>query len=747
MKTTTISKGMSALIVAMSLLCTNTIMASNHLKGHPTSAECTQALKKPTLEDLIPGGETFRRTENKWYQWYGDKAVLELGIENITGIWTSGKKAGQPFTVLTLEEINRLLAEKNLGKLRHFYATETINGSVEGMESAPLLLLNTGKHRILVNWEEKLILHSTPCPERAANEDYNISSNRLAYTIGNNLYVQELDGKSVQVTHESEGVVCGQSVHRNEFGISKGTFWNTDGTLLAFYRMDESQVSQYPLVDITARVGEVNAIRYPMAGMTSHQVQVGIFNPANGKTLYLNTGDATDRYFTNISWAPDSKSLFLIELNRDQNHSKLCQYNAENGELMQVLIEERHEKYVEPQHPILFLPWDANHFIYQSQQDGFNHLYLYNLKKPSQPAKQLTSGNWLVQDILGFNAKRKEIIFAATKESPLQSNIYKVNVKNGKITSLDNRQGVHRVQLSANAEYMVDNYSTPDTPRRIVLTSLRNGKESQELLVAQNPFEGLQMPSIETGTLKAADGITDLHYRIVKPADFDPNKKYPAIVYVYGGPHAQLITNGFMHDARGWDLYMANEGYILFTVDNRGSANRGLAFENATFRHLGIEEGKDQVKGVEFLKSLPYVDGNRIGVHGWSFGGHMTTALLLRYPEIFKVGVAGGPVIDWGYYEVMYGERYMDTPQTNPEGYKETNLKNLAGNLQGHLLIIHDDHDDTCVPQHTLSFMKACVDARTYPDLFIYPNHKHNVIGRDRVHLHEKITRYFKANL
>ena len=763
MKTTTISKGMSALIVAMSLLCTNTIMASNHLKGHPTSAECTQALKKPTLEDLIPGGETFRRTENKWYQWYGDKAVLELGIENITGIWTSGKKAGQPFTVLTLEEINRLLAEKNLGKLRHFYATETINGSVEGMESAPLLLLNTGKHRILVNWEEKLILHSTPCPERAANEDYNISSNRLAYTIGNNLYVQELDGKSVQVTHEPEGVVCGQSVHRNEFGISKGTFWNADGTLLAFYRMDESMVTSYPLVDITARVGQVNAIRYPMAGMTSHKVQVGIFNPANGKTIYLNTGDATDRYFTNISWAPDGKSLFLIELNRDQNHSKLCQYNAENGELIQVLYEEEHEKYVEPQHAILFLPWDDSKFIYQSQRDGFNHLYVFDLKKKKYPERyitkagttyrpfyenrQLTTGNWLVQDVLGFDVKRKEIIFAATKESPLQNNIYKVNVKNGKITSLDNGQGVHRVQLSANAEYMIDNYSTPDTPRRIVLTSLRNGKECQELLVAQNPFEGLQMPNIETGILKAADGTTDLHYRIVKPADFDPSKKYPAIVYVYGGPHAQLITNGFMHDARGWDLYMANEGYILFTVDNRGSANRGMEFENATFRHLGIEEGKDQVKGVEFLKTLPYVDGNRIGVHGWSFGGHMTTALLLRYPEIFKVGVAGGPVIDWGYYEVMYGERYMDTPQTNPEGYQETNLKNLAGNLKGHLLIIHDDHDDTCVPQHTLSFMKACVDARTYPDLFIYPNHKHNVIGRDRVHLHEKITRYFKANL
>lgn len=754
---------MSALMMAMSLLCTNKMIASNDSNVHAATTTCTQALKKPTLEDLIPGGETFRRTENKWYQWYGDKAVLELGIESITGTWTSGKKAGQSFTALTLEEVNRLLAEKNLGKLHHFYTTEAVNDSVEGMEPAPLLLLHTGKHRILVNWEEKQILHSIPCPEGAANEDYHTTRSRLAYTVGNNLYMQESDGTSVQITHEPEGIVCGQSVHRNEFGISKGTFWNADGTLLAFYRMDESMVTSYPLVDITARVGQVNAIRYPMAGMTSHKVQVGIFNPANGKTIYLNTGDATDRYFTNISWAPDGKSLFLIELNRDQNHSKLCQYNAENGELIQVLYEEEHEKYVEPQHAILFLPWDDSKFIYQSQRDGFNHLYVFDLKKKKYPERyitkagttyrpfyenrQLTTGNWLVQDVLGFDVKRKEIIFAATKESPLQNNIYKVNVKNGKITSLDNGQGVHRVQLSANAEYMIDNYSTPDTPRRIVLTSLRNGKECQELLVAKNPFEGLQMPNIETGILKAADGTTDLHYRIVKPADFDPNKKYPAIVYVYGGPHAQLITNGFMHDARGWDLYMANEGYILFTVDNRGSANRGMEFENATFRHLGIEEGKDQVKGVEFLKTLPYVDGNRIGVHGWSFGGHMTTALLLRYPEIFKVGVAGGPVIDWGYYEVMYGERYMDTPQTNPEGYQETNLKNLAGNLKGHLLIIHDDHDDTCVPQHTLSFMKACVDARTYPDLFIYPNHKHNVIGRDRVHLHEKITRYFKANL
>jgi dipeptidyl-peptidase-4 len=192
---------------------------------------------------------------------------------------------------------------------------------------------------------------------------------------------------------------------------------------------------------------------------------------------------------------------------------------------------------------------------------------------------------------------------------------------------------------------------------------------------------------------------------------------------------------------------MANKGYVMFSLDNRGSENRGLEFENATFRHLGVEECKDQVEGAKYLQSLPYVDADRIGVHGWSFGGHMTTALMLRYPDIFKVGVAGGPVIDWKYYEVMYGERYMDTPQSNPEGYDECNLTRYAGNLKGRLMIIHDDHDDTCVPQHTLSFLKACIDARTYPDFFMYPCHKHNVLGVDRVHLQETITRYFEDHL
>ncbi|WP_455586118.1 S9 family peptidase [Bacteroides sp.] len=690
----------------------------------------SQELKTPTLEDLIPGGETYRYAENLYgLQWWGDECIKP----DVDTLFAIHPKTGKERIIATREVVNKILEDNQFDKLQHFYSVEFPWKDKEQM------LIELSDKYIAYDFKDHKIVSVVAFRKDADNRDYCTASGNVAYTVGNNLYVNEK-----AVTDEPDGIVCGQSVHRNEFGIHKGTFWSPKGTLLAFYRMDESMVTQYPLVDITARVGEVNNIRYPMAGMTSHQVKIGIYNPATEKTLYLDAGDPTDRYFTNISWAPDEKSLYLIELNRDQNHAKLCQYNAETGKPIQILFEEKHPKYVEPQAPIVFLPWDPTKFIYQSQRDGFNHLYLYDIT--GKLIKQLTQGNWLVQNIHGFDAKKKEIILSSTENSPLQSNLFRVNLKNNKRTPIGASEGIHRAMLSASGQYVIDSYSSPAVPRNISLIQIQTGKSIQ-LLTAANPFEGYKMPVIETGTIKAADGVTDLYYRLIKPADMEPNKKYPAIIYVYGGPHAQMVTGGWQNGARGWDIYMANKGYVMFCLDNRGSSNRGLEFENVTFRHLGIEEGKDQVKGVEYLRSLPYVDSNRLGVHGWSFGGHMTTALLLRYPEIFKVGVAGGPVIDWSYYEIMYGERYMDTPQSNPEGYDQCNLKNLAGNLKGHLLIVHDDHDDTCVPQHTLSFMKACVDARTYPDLFIYPGHKHNVMGRDRVHLHEKITRYFEDYL
>ncbi len=689
--------------------------------------------RTPELSELIPGGNNYKSIENLYgLSWWGDVCIQAKH----DSLMTIDLKSGQRSLLLTQEQLNKALLDKDKPNSTDVGAS-TLYTVQMPWPGKKLVLVPLRNKYVVYDFENGHIAHNLTV--KSNNVDYCTASNRAAYTVNDTLFV---DSEAVAVG--GNGIVYGQSVHRNEFGINGGTFWSPNGNLLAFYRMDESMVTEYPLVDISTRIAELRSVRYPMAGMTSHKVQVGVYNPVSKEILYLNTGDPTDRYFTNISWSPDEKFIYLIELNRDQNHSKLCRYNAQSGNLDAVLFEETHPKYVEPQNPIVFLPWDDTKFIYQSQRDGYNHLYLYGTD--GKLSRQLTSGQWLVQDILGFNEKKKEVIIASTEYSPLQTNIFRVVIPSTKRYPVGGGEGVHNARLNASGNYLIDNYSTPEVPRNIDLVDIQKNK-SLSLFTAKDPFESYKMPTIETGTIKAADGVTDLYYRLVKPVDFDENKKYPAIVYVYGGPHAQMIRNSWQYSARGWDIYMASQGYVMFTVDNRGSSNRGLEFENCTFRHLGIEEGKDQVKGIKFLGTLPYVDTNRIGVHGWSYGGHMTTALMLRYPEIYKVGVAGGPVIDWKYYEIMYGERYMDSPQDNPEGYKEGNLNNLAGNLKGRLLMVHDDMDDTCVPQHTYSFIKACISANTYPDLFIYPGHKHNVFGADRVHLHEKITRYFKEHL
>lgn len=739
-----------------------------------------QEKKTFTLNDVIPGGDNYFNLVPKsmpGLQWWGDICV-RTDIENIKKIDT---KSGKESILVTLEEVNEAL--KN-GEMPY-----KLTGHIKPLRTLMAASLPWGdrnvitftqydnrtpgqKYMIWYDFSKKKIVNLFNLQgEGPTNFDFCKENGYMAYTIGNDLYVAHEGDFSSMVNPKVTGnqqqekdVVYGQAVHRNEFGIMKGTFWSPKGTYLAFYRMDQSMVTDYPQVNTTARIAELVPDKYPMAGMTSHKVTVGIYNVKDGKTIYLQAGDPTDRYFTNISWGPDEKSVFVIELNRDQNHAQLVQYDAVSGQKIGVLYEEKHTRYVEPQHPLIFLPWDDSQFIYQTQRDGFNHLYLMDTKtklkgewKTGKDSEDqyceylktipLTEGNWLVQDVLGFNTSRKEIIIASTEISPLQTNIFSLNVKNGKRTLIGMEDGTHQAKLSASGTYLIDYFTSNNVPREISILPT-TGKKGTTLFTATDPLKGnYNLPEIAVGTIKAADGETDLYYRLIKPVNFDPNKKYPAIIYVYGGPHAQMIHNTRFYDARGWDLYMAQQGYVMLTVDNRGSDNRGIKFENCTFRHLGTEEMKDQVQGAKFLQSLPYVDADKIGVHGWSFGGFMTTNLMLTYPDIFKVGVAGGPVIDWQFYEVMYGERYMDTPQANPEGYKESNLRLKAGNLKGRLEVIIGGMDPTCVPQHSISFLRACIDAGTHPDFFIYPEDGHNMMGRDRVHLHEHITRYFLDHL
>lgn len=728
-----------------------------------------QEKKAYTLEDVIPGGSNYFNLTPKnmsGLQWWGDVCV-RTEVEEILSVNT---KSGKASTLVTLKEINDALQQNETTK--EFKPLRALTSASLPYAGRKEVVFRHNHHMIGYDFATKQITLCLNLNERAANFDFCKENSSVAYTVGNDLYVSapQKGNKPINpilaICPNENGyasgpsIVYGQSVHRNEFGIMKGTFWSPKGNYLAFYRMDQTMVTDYPQVNTSTRIATLEPDKYPMAGMTSHKVTVGVYDMRSEKTVYLQAGDPTDRYFTNISWAPDEKTVYVIELNRDQNHAQLVSYDAASGKKLEVLYEEKHPKYVEPQHPLIFLPWDQSKFIYQSQRDGFNHLYLmdtqtkmygdtqqgkdgestYNEYRKTTP---LTEGNWLVQDVLGFNTDKKEIIIGSTEISPLQTNIFSLNVKNEKRTLIGAEDGMHRAQLSASGTYVIDNFTSASVPR-IVSILPTNGKKGVELFTATDPMiEGYKLPEITIGTIKAADGETDLYYRLIKPVDFDPNKKYPAIIYVYGGPHAQMIHNTRFYDARGWDLYMAQQGYVMLTVDSRGSDNRGIKFENCTFRQLGTEEMKDQVEGAKFLQSLPYVDGNKIGVHGWSFGGFMTTNLMLTYPDLFKVGVAGGPVIDWQFYEVMYGERYMDTPQANPEGYKEANLRNKAGNLKGRLQIIIGGTDPTCVPQHSYTFLRACIEAGTHPDFFVYPEDGHNMMGRDRVHLHEHITRYF----
>ena len=690
-----------------------------------------------SLEDLNFGGTNYYKMQpkNMYLTWWGEKLVNT----DVEECYLIDNKTGKKDLLFTLDDINTWAGSDDVKFVRH------LMNATFPYPDKPIVAVGNRKAFILVDFEAKKIIWQDSISGQTANE-WNPQSRATAYVENHQLFVTDADGKKHQLsTDGSREIVYGQSVHRNEFGIDKGTFWSPDGNKLAFYRMDQSMVADYPQVDIFPREATYEPDKYPMAGMTSHKVTVGVYDLKTDKTVYLQAGDPTDRYFTNIAWSPDSKTVYMLELNRGQNDCRLVSYDAVSGKKIAELYRETSDKYVEPQNPIQFLPWDTTKFILQSQKDGYNHLYLFDTN--GKELKQITKGEWVVMEVLGFNKKQKTVIIKANKEHPLHHRLYSVNM-NGAIKQLETVDGVHNAILSPSGKFLIDRFSTPTRPRVIDVVDInQKTPHHTNLLEADDPWAGYQQPIFECGSIKAADGVTDLYYRMVKPADFNPEKKYPTVVYVYGGPHANNVQASWHWASRSWETYMAQKGYIIFILDNRGSQYRGRDFEQATFHQLGQIEMQDQMKGVEFLRTQPYVDMNRLGVHGWSYGGFMTISLMTNYPNVFKVGVAGGPVIDWKWYEVMYGERYMGTPENNPEGYAKTSLLAKAKNLKGKLQIITGYNDPTVVPQHCLSFLDACIKAGTQPDFFAYPGEPHNMRGHASVHLHERITQYFEDYL
>ncbi len=710
------------------------------------SWQTSMGQKTFTLEDLNYGGTNFynMRVQTRYTNWWGD----ELIKGDVEACYVVNKQTGKEQVLFELKDVNALLDSDKSHQVNHLMSCTF------PYSNKTLAYIVTGKQHLLYDWTKKKI-EWIQNKETTDVQSWNAQSLSTAYILNNNLFVSDKKGNKTQLTTDgSSDIVYGKAVHRDEFGIYKGLFWSNDGEQLAFYRMDQSMVETYPQVNVFTPIATLEPEKYPMAGRTSHKVTVGIYNASTGKTIYLAVGDPTNRYFTNIQWSPDNKILYLIELNRKQTKMQLDAYDATTGKKIKTLYTEESNKYVHPVTPITFLPWNKNQFILQSEKDGYNHLYLFNTNGELQ--RQITSGKWVVLDLMGFNSSKKCAYILSTECNPIQNNIFAVDIASGKRTLLDNGKGCHantygennkhRLAVSESGKWIIDNYSEPQVPRNINIINTEN-KKTLTWFTAPNPWKGYTVPEFTSGSIKAADNQTDLYYRMVKPTNFDPNKKYPTIIYVYGGPGVRNVEARWNYSSRGWETYMAQKGYLLFVLDNRGSSDRGLEFEQVTFHKLGVEEMKDQMKGVDFLTSLPYVDKNRIGVHGWSFGGFMTTNLITTYPEVFKVGVAGGPVINWEWYEVMYGERYMGTPQDNKEGYNNSNLLNKAKNLKGKLQIITGMNDPVVVPQHAENFLKSCIDAGTQPDFFIYPGEGHNMRGHSSVHLHERITQYFEDYL
>lgn len=675
--------------------------------------------------------------QRKAVQWQGNSDNYVYTANDGKSLLSQKVGAKSATTLITLDRINEYSKMAGYSEMNRI---PSLNWMSESTAYYYRMVEEQNIGVFVLDIKEGKVEQLTTIPSVAENITFCAASLRVAYTIDNNLFVADRNGNR-QLTTNPEGVVAGQSVHRNEFAIDGGIFWSPNGKKLAYYFMDQTMVTDYPLVDVTTRIATLKNEKYPMAGMTSHEVTLMIYDCDSQKTIAVQTGEPKEQYLTAVTWNNDSKKIYIGILNRGQNHLMFNEYSAKDGKFDHTIFEDRDEQYVEPVGPAHFVPGSTTQFIWCAQRDGYYHLYLHNVKG-GEP-KQLTKGNFVVTEFNGFD-DAGDFYFTSTEVSPLERHLYKQNLKSGKRTKLTVAHGTHSGLLSASGKHFIDFYSSTDVPYNIDINT--NGKKACSFWQAEDPLAEYNLGETTIGQLQSEDGQT-LYTRLIKPYNFDPNRKYPVIVYVYGGPHAQLITDSWLADAGIYLNYLAQEGFVVWTLDNRGSADRGEAFEQVIHRQCGQAEMRDQMIGIEYLKTLPFVDSERIGVDGWSYGGFMTTTLKLNHPEVFKVAVAGGPVIDWKYYEIMYGERYMDTPEENPDGYELTSLINQVDKLEGKLMIIHCTTDPTVVWQHSLSFVQACIEHGKLLDYFVYPGHDHNVMGPDRTHLIMKISQYFKENL
>ena len=678
-----------------------------------------------SIEDVVLNRELSPKTFP--VQWVGQSDSYST-VEGETLVATDARN-NKKRTIISLEELNSILSTD----FKRFpaYAWEDDNS----------LIVNAHSQRNIIDLKTRKVSAAYKIPVGANLTRQSGKGGIYAYTKENNLFCFDGEREHQITNFEDKNIVCGQSVSRNEFGISGGIFFSPDGKKIAFYQKDESRVTDFPLLDINTRTGTLRNIKYPMNGMDSEHVSLGVYDIASGKTTYLNVTDFdAERYLTCITWSPDSERIYIQVLDRAQKNIHLNSYNASTGEFLKQILSEHNDRWVEPQYQLVFLKNDPSRFIYSTDnRDGFWNLYICN---DEGKVERLTKVN---ADVKYVAQDDKFVYYTSAEVSPAESHLFKVEIASGKATRLTKEAGWHEPVMSKSGKFYLDTYSSLNVPR-VVDLGRTDLKPSRELFRAEDPTVGYNFCNIELGKIKSADGKFDNFYRLIKPLDFDPTKKYPVVMLQYSGPTSQRVLNNWR---KRFGYVLADAGYLVVNVDGRGTNARGREWRNATYMQLGVKEAEDQISAAQYLKSLPYVDANRMAICGWSYGGYQTLMCLSKQQEmVWQCGIAIAPVTSWRLYDSAYTERFMRRPQVNDFGYEGTDLMKMAGDLTGELLIVHGLADDNVHAQNTLLYTDALVKAGKQFEMQLYVDDNHSIRKpANSEHLHKRIMLFLQNKL
>ena len=704
-----------------------------------------QEAKKVSLEDVFKKG-TFSQKSVFGINWMKDGLYYSSLVER------DGYPTVVKINVSTGEEVGVLLDGRSLEidfSSYSFNADETkalVATAVEPIYRRSskgiyyVVDLASGQKQQLMGGEK--ISYATLSPDNT----------RVAFVMDNNLYVTELGSQKVtRLTADGEAnkIINGAAdwVYEEEFSMAQAFKWSPDGRKIAFIRFDESDVPEFNMQTWGPLYPKDYRFKYPKAGEKNALVSIHVVDMSSLAIQKMDAGTETDQYLPRLYWTQDSNQLAFIRLNRLQNQLDLLHANASTGE-SKLILSEISKTYVDLDYndDLQYLS-DGNSFVRTSEQDGYKHVYHHRMD--GSLIRQLTSGTWEVSSMVGIDEKAKKLYYVSTEASPLERNFYVIQLDGKGKKSLTPAKGSHTINMSPDFSYFIDYYTTADTPVKVSLYEA-SGKERKVLednQALKDRMASFALGKKEFFTFPTVDGTT-LNGYLIKPADFEPNKKYPVLLYVYGGPGSQNVLNSWGGSRDFWHQHLAAEGYLVASIDNRGTGARGRDFKHATYANLGKLETIDQIEGAKFLAKMPFVDPSRIGIWGWSYGGYMSSLSLMIGHEVFKTAIAVAPVTTWRYYDTIYTERYLQTPQLNPAGYDDNSPITHVNKLKGNLLLIHGTGDDNVHFQNAVDLVNALIAANKQFESFYYPNRNHGISGGNTTwHLYTQMTDFLKRKL